>query len=171
MPRSLNYNTEIIIIADNVRSSHNIGSLFRTAEGLGVKELILSGYSSYPLQANDSRLRHIAERADRQITKTALGAEKSLKWQHTDNILSKIRTFKNEGYTIYALEQSSKSQSITDVKPAEKSVIIVGNEVDGLGKEVLKVVDQVIEIPMLGKKESFNVVQAAAMAIFHFKFN
>ena len=82
MARSLNTDRQIILIAHDIRSSHNVGSLFRTAEGLGVNELILSGYTPYPKESKDLRLPHIANKLDKQIDKTALGATRTLKWRH-----------------------------------------------------------------------------------------
>jgi tRNA G18 (ribose-2'-O)-methylase SpoU len=136
---------------------------------LGVKELILSGYTPYPKHTGDERLVHLADKTDRQIAKTALGAEKSLKWHHSIDFSRGIEDAKKQGYKVYGLEQAPNSIAINEVTPNPRSVIIVGNELIGLEKEVLELCDEVIEIPMLGKKESFNVVQAAAMALFYFR--
>lgn len=157
---------EIIVIAHNIRSSHNIGSVFRTCEGLGIKKLILSGYSPYPKKPGDKRLPHIINRLDSQIHKTALGAEKYLSWDQTDNILPVISELKDDGYTIASLEQSAESIDLNKFSPPGKIAVVLGNEVEGVNKEVLKISDIILEISMQGKKESFNVSIAAAMCLY-----
>lgn len=159
-----------ILIAHNVRSCHNVGSLLRTAEGLGVDEVILSGYTPYPLAGNDTRLPHEAAKLHRQIQKTALGAEESQPWSHCDSIDEVLARLADEGYQIAAVEQSESSQSLPSFKPPQKLALIVGREVEGIEPEILRAVDITLEIPMFGSKESFNVVQAAAMALYHCRF-
>lgn len=170
MAISLNLNRKIVLIAINIRSAHNVGSLFRTAEGLGIKELVLTGYTPYPKMTYDSRLSYIIEKIDHAIEKTALGSQQSLKWSQSDDYLKVINKYKRSGYVILGLEQTRSSKNLLDVQSAVNIAIIVGNEVTGLDKSVIDLCDQVIEIPMLGKKESFNVVQAAAMAMFKFRY-
>ncbi|MEK7602881.1 MAG: TrmH family RNA methyltransferase [Patescibacteria group bacterium] len=160
----------IIVIAHDIRSSHNIGALFRTCEALGVSELILSGYSPYPIHDKDTRLPHLANKISEQIHKTALGAEKLLTWQKIDDIESFISSKKKQGYKILALEQYSKSVSLNTLNPPKKVVLILGREVEGIDRSILKLASQVVEIPMIGKKESLNVVQAAAIAIYHLRY-
>ena len=161
---------QIILIAHDIRSSHNVGSLFRTAEGLGVKQIILTGYTAYPLAAKEDRLPHLAKKIDSQISKTALGAEKMLPWQREAGINSVISSLKKQNFVIAALEQVAGSTSLFDYQPPNKLAIIVGNEVKGLEASVVQLCDLTLEIPMLGHKESFNVVQAAAMALYHCRF-
>lgn len=161
----------IILIAHNLRSSHNVGSLLRTAEGLGVYKVFLTGYTPYPLAPHDDRLPHIAQKVDKQIAKTALGAEKILAWEHRDDIFGLIDELQGAGFQIAALEQSEQAIALPYFKPPEKIAIIVGREVEGIEPEILKKVDQIVEIPMFGQKESFNVVQAAAMALYHCRFS
>lgn len=161
---------QIILIAHNVRSCHNVGSLLRTAEGLGAKRVILSGYTPYPLEQSDTRLPHLSCKISRQISKTALGAEKSIAWEHTDDLSAQLIKLHNEGWYIAAVEQSPSSTKLPDFKPPEKIVLIVGREVEGIEPEILERVDTILEIPMFGTKESFNVVQAAAMSLYHCKF-
>lgn len=161
---------EIVLIAHNIRSTHNVGSLLRTCEGLGVNCVYLTGYTPYPKMPGDERLPHIANKLHRQIQKTALDAEETCSWQHSADVNKVISTLKGEGYTICALEQYPKSIKLPDFKPANKIAIIIGREAEGIELEVLEQADKVIEIPMLGTKESFNVVQAAAMALYHCRF-
>lgn len=161
---------DIAIIAHNLRSCHNIGSLLRTAEGLGIKEVILTGYTPYPLMANDTRLPHIARKLHKQIQKTALGAEATQNWSHTEDIHSVLKRLRSEGYVIAALEQANGSTPLPDFKPLHKVALLVGREVEGVEPEVLAACDYVLEIPMFGAKESFNVTQTAAMALYHCRF-
>lgn len=162
--------TKIILIAHNLRSAHNIGSLLRTCEGMGVEKLILSGYSPYPLSPADSRLPHESKRVNAQIEKTSLGAQNFQDWMHVDDIEKTLSELKHQGYDICALEQSETSIRLDKFKTPEKIAIIIGNEVEGIEKEVLARIDHIVEIPMAGQKESFNVVQAAAMALYRFSF-
>lgn len=157
---------EIIVIAHDIRSSHNIGSLLRTADGFGVAKVYLTGYSPYPMQANDTRLPHIARKVTDQIRKTALGAEESTPWEHHSDIHSLLITLKNQGYTIAGLEQDDTSTSLPDFIPPNKIALLLGREVEGIEPELLKLCDNRIEIPMYGQKESFNVTQAAAVAMY-----
>jgi 23S rRNA (guanosine2251-2'-O)-methyltransferase len=160
----------IVVIAHNLRSTHNIGSLLRTAEGLGVDKVVLSGYTPYPAIVNDTRLPHEAHKLDTQIAKTALGAEKTQAWEHTTDITQAINDLKGQGFTVAALEQTADSIKLPSYKCPERVAIIVGREVEGLEQEVLNLCDVALEIPMFGQKESFNVVQAAAMTMYHCRF-
>lgn len=160
----------IILIAHNLRSCHNVGSILRTAEGLGVKTVYLTGYTPYPLSTNDKRLPHIASKIHKQINKTALGAEESIQWEQSDDIFPIIHRLRSEEYQIISLEQGF-AKDITKWAPPVKAALIVGRETEGIEPEILNISDQVVEIPMSGKKESFNVVQAAAMALFYCKFS
>ena len=161
---------EIILIAHNLRSCHNVGSLLRTAEGMGVTKVILSGYTPHPAHANDRRLPHEAAKIARQINKTALGAEDMVKWDFHKDILPVIDKLKKEGWTVAAVEQTETSKSLPDYHPPQKIVLLMGREVEGIEPEVLDACDLALEIPKFGKKESYNVVQAAAMALYHCRF-
>ena len=161
---------ELILIAHNLRSTHNVGSLLRTAEGLGVNKVYLTGYTPYPGIKNDERLPHISAKLTRQIKKTALGAETTQSWEHRSEIEGLLQDLKQQGYTVAALEQTETALKLPDYKPADKLAIIVGREVEGIEPEVLDITDLQIAIPMFGSKESFNVVQAAAMALYHCRF-
>lgn len=96
----------LVLVAHNLRSAHNVGSLLRTADGLGVGKTYLSGYSPYPLSDRDGRLPHLAQKTDRQIAKTALGAEKSAAWQHSPDIKEVISGLQKQGFVVAALEQA-----------------------------------------------------------------
>jgi 23S rRNA (guanosine2251-2'-O)-methyltransferase len=168
--RYSNHMRHIVLIAHNLRSCHNVGSLLRTAEGLGATEVILSGYTPYPAVPNDIRLPHITAKITRQIEKTALGAEKTQTWSHYHTALEPITALQKEGYTIAAIEQHPGSEALPEYIPGDKVALIVGREVEGIEPEVLALCDDILEIPMFGRKESYNVVQAAAMALYHCRF-
>lgn len=160
----------IILIAHNLRSCHNVGSLLRTAEGLGVQEVILSGYTPYPLSDGDTRLPHEARKLHKQIEKTALGAESAQPWRHSSDIDEVLNLLRAEGYVLAAVEQAGDSIALPTFRPPGKLALLVGREVEGVEPEVLARMDHTLEIPMFGRKESFNVVQAAAMALYHCRF-
>lgn len=157
---------EIIPILHNVRSIHNVGSIFRTAECAGCKSIYLSGYTGTPLD------RFGKVRGD--FLKTALGAEKSLKWKYSKNFSDVFKKLKKQGYFFVALEQSEKSIEYTKFKkyfPKEKKIaLVLGNEPKGIDQKVLKNMDAIVEIPMKGKKESLNVSVAFGIAIFKLGF-
>lgn len=161
---------DIILIAHNLRSTHNVGSLLRTAEGLRVEKIILSGYTPHPKHQNDRRLPHEAEKINRAINKTALGAEDLVNWEYHAGLLPVVAKLKKNGYVVAALEQTEDSRYLPKYHPPHKIALIVGREVEGLESEVIKACDTSLEIPMFGKKESYNVVQAAAMALYHCRF-
>lgn len=160
---------KIAIVVHNVRSCHNVGSILRSADGLGAR-VYLTGYTPYPLKKNDPRLPHVAKRAANQIAKTSLGAENSVVWQQYDQVQDAIDYLRSCGMKIIALEQSAKAINLPEFKPPENCALIVGPEVTGLEGEVLDQTDEIVEIPMQGKKESFNVAVAAAIALYHTKF-
>lgn len=161
---------DIILVAHNIRSCHNIGSLLRTAEGLGVSRVIFGGYTPHPSHTNDRRLPHEVAKLEKQIHKTALGAENMVPWQHHSDILPVLAKLKRAGYRIAAIEQAEDARELPGYHPPEKIVLVVGREVEGIETDVLAVCDVILEIPMFGKKESYNVVQAAAMALYHCRF-
>lgn len=155
---------EIIVIAHNIRSAHNVGAIFRTAEGFGVKKIILSGYTPYPTLKKDSRLPHISEKLTTQIHKTALGAETLVPFEYSEHV--PLQTLKDNGYRIVGLEQANRSISLKDYKSPEKIALLIGEEVHGIEKEFLDQCEDIIEIPMVGKKESFNVSVATGIALY-----
>lgn len=161
---------QLVLIAHNLRSAHNVGSLLRTAEGLGVTQVFLTGYTPYPLAEKDDRLPHLSRRIDHQISKTALGAEKQVSWQHAANVKTVIEEMRQQKFMVAALEQAADSVKLPDFEPPAKLALIVGREVEGLESEILKRCDLVLEIPMFGRKESFNVAAAAAITLSYCRF-
>lgn len=157
---------KLAVIAHNIRSTHNIGSLLRTSDGLGVSKVFFTGYTPYPAKPDDARLPHIADKLTKQIHKTALGAESSVTWHQADEVAPVLDTLRSQGYIIAGLEQTQNSISLPDFKCPEKLALLIGSEVTGIDKELLQHLDICLEIPMVGKKESFNVVEATTMALY-----
>lgn len=155
---------EIIVIAHNIRSTHNIGSIFRTAEGFGVSKIILSGYSPYPVTKNDTRLPHIANKLTAQIHKTALGAETMVPFEYQE--IPDLDTLHLAGFTVLGLEQDARSSVLSDYNAPDKIALLLGEEVHGIEKDLLDKCDDIIEIPMRGQKESFNVSVATGIALY-----
>lgn len=158
---------DVVLVAHDIRSTHNVGSLLRTAEGLGVKKIFLTGYTPYPKAEHDSRLPHIANKLDAQISKTALGAETMIDWQHSDSVRVTLQDLRADGYQLVALEQADDATPLPKFQSNEKVALLIGREVEGIEPELLQQCDAIIEIPMHGKKESFNVVQATAISLYH----
>ncbi|MFZ1249891.1 MAG: TrmH family RNA methyltransferase [Candidatus Microsaccharimonas sp.] len=155
---------EIIVIAHNIRSTHNIGAIFRTAEGFGVKKIILSGYSPYPKTMPDTRLPHIADKLTSQIHKTALGAEELVPFEYQES--PNFETLRQSGYRIIGLEQAANSIALPLYESPGKVALLIGEEVHGIPTDLLKQCQDIIEIPMVGKKESFNVSVATGIALY-----
>lgn len=152
----------IVLILNNIRSVENVGSIFRTADGAGVEKIYLVGVTPDPID------RFGRNRTD--MAKVALGAEKSIPWEHYSDISLLIKQLRKNppagGLQIIALEQSKKSVYYKKFKPVGSAALIVGNEVDGIADGILRQCDAVIEIPMKGKKESLNVSVATGIALF-----
>ncbi|NCU41654.1 MAG: TrmH family RNA methyltransferase [Candidatus Moranbacteria bacterium] len=146
---------KIIIIAHNIRSAHNIGSLFRTADGLGVEKIYLSGYSPCP----SIKKALYKSKAQKEIEKTALGAQEYVSWEYSRNITSLMDSLREKNFFLVALEQDTKSIPFYNsiFKEQKQIAILIGNEVRGLDKRICKKVDAIAEIPMMGYKNSFNV--------------
>lgn len=159
------------MIALNIRSAHNVGSLLRTADGMGVGKVYLCGYTPFPHRASDPRLPHIAQKVHKQIAKTALGAEKTVAWEHRAEVLPLIHELYNNSYTVCALEQTKLALSLNTFAPPDKVALVVGNEVTGIDEKTLEACAPHLEIPMLGQKESLNVTQATAVALYHIAYN
>jgi tRNA G18 (ribose-2'-O)-methylase SpoU len=148
----------VVIILDNIRSTHNVGSIFRTADALGVSKIVLCGTTPAPVD------RFGRDRSD--ISKVALGAEKNLVWKYEKSTLTAINKLKKDGYQIIAVEQAENSVDYKKVKITSKVAFVMGEEVSGLSPSILKQVDIIAEIPMRGEKESLNVSVAFGVALF-----
>jgi tRNA G18 (ribose-2'-O)-methylase SpoU len=151
-------NKENILILHDIRSTENVGAIFRTADAVGVNKIYLTGYTPAPLD------RFGIKRKD--IAKSALGAEEFVKWESRKSLPTLIRKLKREGYLIIGIEQAENSVDYKKIKLKEKNAFIVGTEVSGIPKSILKRCDLIAEIPMRGKKESLNVSVALGVALF-----
>ena len=150
-------NKSILILPD-VRSAINVGSMFRTADAVGVGKVYLTGVTPCP---NDK-----FGRVQKDIAKSALGAETWVPWEYKKMLIPLLKSLKKDGYTIVAIEQDERAVDYRKVKVPKRVAFIVGTEVTGLEKKVLKECDKVAYIPMHGKKESLNVSVAAGVALF-----
>ena len=143
----------LILVLHNVRSLHNVGAIFRSADGADVKQIILSGLTPTPP-------RH-------EISKTALGATESISWQYLRDLAPKLKELKKAGYSIAALEQTSSAKNFYTQKVKLPLVLIVGHEREGIEKEILELCDLQLELPMLGKNaHSLNVSNATSIALY-----
>lgn len=143
----------IIAILENVRSAYNVGSVFRTADAFLIEAIYICGYTAYP--------------PHKEIKKTALGAEETVKWKHFKNVSEAIEEIKNLGYKVYAVEQAEKSVKLQGTSfKGEKIAVIFGNEVTGVEQSTIEQCDGCIEIPQLGMKHSLNVSVAAGIVLW-----
>jgi 23S rRNA (guanosine2251-2'-O)-methyltransferase len=143
-----------ILVLDNVRSMHNVGSIFRTADAFKIEKILLGGITAQP--------------PHREIQKTALGATESVDWEHQLDLKASLQKYKNEGYKVYAIEQTKNSVFLNQFRPSkgEKIVVIFGNEVEGVSEDIIALADATLEIPQFGTKHSFNVSVTAGMVIW-----
>lgn len=168
---SLKNRPEITLLVHNIRSTHNVGAIFRTAEGFGVQKIVLSGYTPYPNLAivglRDPRLPHLAEKLTAQIHKTALGAEQMVGFQRFDTLDDWfLENQRSENLPVVALEQSARSVLLPNFRTPAKFALLLGEEVDGVADEYLARCQHIVEIPMFGQKESFNVSVACGIALY-----
>lgn len=155
---------EIVVIAHNIRSTHNVGSIFRTCEGFGVRKIILSGFTPYPTIPGDTRLPHIRNKITSQIHKTALDAETLVSFEYQETL--DLAPLQLAGYRIVGLEQDARSSVLPLYVAPAKIALLLGEEVHGIDQSLIDICDDLIEIPMKGKKESFNVSVAAGIALY-----
>ena len=162
---------EIVLVLDNIRSTYNVGAIFRTFEGFGGHEVVCSGVT--PCFVRPGLLPHLAEKLEHQIGKTALGAEKTLKITYSDNILSFLQAEKAAGSLILGLENNlddSRVVRLSEIKTHlngfQRVILVLGEEVKGIKTEVCDLCDLFAEIPMRGQKESFNVSVATGVALY-----
>jgi len=145
---------ELYLIAQNIRSLFNVGSLFRSADVFGVDKIYLCGYTATP--------------PNPKIGKVALDADTFVPWEKHWQTHLLIPKLKKQGIKIYALETGQKTKNLTTFKPHFPCALIVGNEVKGISKKILSLADEIISIPMLGQKESLNVAIAGSIALYEF---
>jgi 23S rRNA (guanosine2251-2'-O)-methyltransferase len=153
-------NMEKIVILDNIRSAHNVGSIFRTCDGAGVSKIYLCGYTPSPIDRFG--------REQSEIKKTSLGATEAVSWESCEKIEDCVAALKKEGVEIASVEQSDQSVPYKEWKQTGPTAFIFGNEIDGVQEVALASSDAVLEIPMHGKKESLNVGVSVGIVLFHF---
>lgn len=146
----------ITVILDNVRSMHNVGSIFRTSDGFAIERIVLCGITGQP--------------PHREIEKTALGATQSIDWVYFKDTTDAVAELRKQGYKIIAIEQAEKSIMLNEFTPRaeDKYALIFGNEVNGVSDEVMKEIDTCLEIPQFGTKHSFNIVVSAGIVLWDF---
>lgn len=149
---------ELYLILHNIRSVYNTASIFRTADGAGVKKIYLTGYTPKPIDE--------FEKIKSDFRKISLGAEKNVKWEYKRDINKIIDILKKDGVKIIALEQNQNAINYKKIKPKFPCALIAGNEVKGIPKKILDKCDAFIEIPMRGRKESLNVSVATGIALY-----
>ncbi len=162
---------KLVLVLDNIRSCYNVGAILRTAEGFGVNKVILSGYT--PRVHDKNLLPHLRDKLDKEIHKTALGAEDMLKIYSSDDIKSKLNELKEQGWQIVGLENNIETNKLFALGSngfkkllSGKVVLVLGEEVHGIDYSLHEIIDLFAEIPMKGQKESFNVSVAAGIAMY-----
>lgn len=158
MPMPKKSKHEVAVLLHDIRSTHNVGSIFRTSDALGVNKIYISGYTPTP-KDKFGRYR-------KDISKVALGAEKTIAWEYVDSPKKVIKDLKKKKWQVICVEQSESSVDYKKVKVVSPVLFVVGNEVLGIDKETLVMCDVVAEIPMEGEKESLNVSVAFGVALF-----
>ncbi|MBI4457516.1 RNA methyltransferase [Candidatus Uhrbacteria bacterium] len=144
------------LILDNIRSLHNVGAILRTADGFGVERVWLCGITGTPHQA--------------AVKKTALGAESSVPWERVDDRVRLIKDLKKKGIAVIGLECGAGGVPLPEYRPPGKIALVVGNEVEGISAEIRPLLDALVEIPMRGTKESFNVAVATGIALYRLRW-
>ena len=146
----------VVIVLDNVRSLHNVGSAFRTADAFRIAKVFLTGITGTP--------------PNREIQKTALGATESVDWAYAANTTDCLQMLKQDGYTIIVVEQTTASQPLNlfSINPKQKYCLVFGNEVHGVGEEAVLMADHALEIPQAGTKHSLNVSVCAGIVLWEF---
>ena len=162
---------KMILVLDNIRSCYNVGAILRTAEGFGVEKVILSGYT--PRVHDSNLLPHLREKLDKEIHKTALGAEDMLDIYSSGDIISDLKGLKKQGWQVVGLENNIENVPIFALnglklkeKLSDKVILILGEEVKGINYSLYDIIDLFVEIPMKGQKESFNVSVAAGISVY-----
>ncbi len=153
------------LILHRIRSAYNVGSMFRSADGIGIDKIFITGFTQTP----SDKEYEFQTKAEKMLSKTALQADKYVPWEQEKNISTVIEKLKKEGFQIVALEQDKRSIDYTKFKPQNKVALIVGNEPRGIDGRILKKCDRIIEIPMRGKKKSLNVAVALGVAGYEIK--
>ena len=148
--------TPMVIVLDNVRSALNVGSAFRTADAFALEEIILCGITAQP--------------PHREILKTAIGATDSMDWSYLPNTVEAVKTLREKGYRIIGVEQAEESIPLQEIQMTanQKTALIFGNEVNGVGEEVMELLDDCVEIPQFGTKHSLNISVCLGVVVWEY---
>ncbi len=160
----------LALILPDIRSAQNVGAILRTADAVGVTLVMTAGYTPHPPAPNDPRPPHVASSNARAIGKTALGAELTVPLEHCDTEAQAFARATQLGYQTIGLEQAPGSVNLFEFKPTGPIALVLGNEVDGLSAEALAACDVILELPMVGTKESLNVSVAAGIAMYQLRY-
>jgi 23S rRNA (guanosine2251-2'-O)-methyltransferase len=163
-------NFAIRLILADVRSAHNVGAILRTADACAVELVYACGYTPYPHLPGDSRPAHIAAANHRSIAKTALGAEIAMPVVHLSDTLTAIREAQSSGFKVMLIEQAENSLNLYHFSPSSPLALVFGNEIDGISSSYFDQADAILELPMLGGKESLNVAVTAGIALYQLRF-
>lgn len=155
----------MVVVLYNVRSAHNVGSIFRTADALGVEKIFLCGITPKPGKASPLA----SLRAGKDLAKTALGAERTVPWEYAKRTSDCLKRLKKQGFRVVALEQNKRAVDIRMFKTPSTLALVVGAEITGISKQILAQCDTIVQIPMFGKKESLNVSVAFGVAGYWIK--
>lgn len=168
----------LVVVLDDVRSLYNVGSVFRTSDAFRVQTVYLCGITAAPDEVRDAEgciVKDCSLKAAQEIHKTALGAEESVEWRYFKTAEEAVRTLKNDGFTVLAVEQAHGSTMLGDFSPewvsgnvSKKYAVVLGNEVKGVHQEIVDICDGCLEIPQYGTKHSLNVSVTAGIIIWHF---
>ena len=163
----------LVVVLDDVRSLHNVGSVFRTADAFRLQAICLCGITAVPDDVNTADgivIKEASLKASQEIHKTALGAEESVSWQYFKSAEEAVEKLKNDGFIVMAIEQCHGSTMLQDFlpMPGKGYAIVLGNEVKGVHQDVVDQCDGCLEIPQFGTKHSLNVSVTAGIAIWHF---
>lgn len=146
----------VVVVLNSIRSSYNVGSIFRTSDGVMIEKLYLCGYTPHPPK--------------KEILKTALGSQDSIKWEFEKDPIKVVKFLKDQGYTICALEQTDSNILYSEIEKSDLPLcLIVGNEINGVSQELIDLCDITIEIPQFGIKQSLNVAVAYGIAVFELR--
>ncbi|MGD8427670.1 MAG: TrmH family RNA methyltransferase [Balneolaceae bacterium] len=148
--------SELKILLHNVRSMHNVGAAFRSADAFGIREILISGFTPHPPRP--------------EITKTAIGAEKYVAWEKIDDLHSIVESLKKSGYRLVGMEQTTNSTLLPDyiISSTQKICLVFGNEVTGIAEDLLPLIDDFVEVPQYGHKHSLNVSVTVGISLYAF---
>lgn len=156
----------IVVVAHNLRSVHNVGSLLRTGEVFAADKVYVTGFTPYPTHPGDERDAKLQARQTKQMAKAAAGAERTMPFERSEDVYALLNSLRDEGYVVAGLEIDAAAVTITGYTPGEKVALLLGDEVAGVSSELRESCDVLLEIPMYGRKDSLNVSVAAGIALY-----